>query len=46
MAARDPKLRWACGGDPKLECRRYINGGGFGDVYEVVLFSPQTYRLQ
>jgi hypothetical protein len=32
------KLQWICGGNPDLECRREINRGSFGCVYEVDSF--------
>ena len=34
-ATLEAELQWICGEDPRLECRRHINSGAFGDVYEV-----------
>jgi len=31
----DKRLQLVCGGDSTVECRRRINGGTFGSVYEV-----------
>jgi serine/threonine protein kinase len=31
----DKSVQWTCGKDRKLECRRLINSGAYGDVYEV-----------
>jgi len=32
----DKSMQWTCGKDGSLECRRHINSGAFGDVYEVI----------
>jgi hypothetical protein len=36
---------WTCGSSKGLECRRFINRGAFGDVYEVSLSSVPLIDL-